>query len=381
MKTNLRSLSRARRWVSFRRKSSSTTRLSTTRARTRVSRVVEASASATRSASATSSTCKCASVSDAEWVAFSKDARAPVDDATRRARTGAMTTTVTAPRAIGASVTSTGARARREVGVRRTTTTRVTVGRRRTNLATAATTTRERRRRATPVSRAVVARRPVAAVRATRATETSDAAEADADAASARTAALLALVVAAASDVGVAHAGLYDSVGVPADEATPLQNLFGFFFTAFSFWYFARAVQKRSGKAREFRVANQLPEEERKRIDEERSQKTKELTAMQSLTGGLTGLGISAVLYVFASKVSASFDGKALPESETVRQISITVRTIVEGLSYLATFVYAANGVGLIALAGQKTLDYVNGKDLVDAVAAERDAKDSSDDA
>jgi len=232
------------------------------------------------------------------------------------------------------------------------------------------------------VSREAVARRPVAAVRATRTTETSRADDDDDDvAASARTAALLALVVAAASDVGVAHAGLYDSVGVPADEATPLQNLFGFFFTAFSFWYFARAVQKRSGKAREFRVANRLPEEQRKRIDEERSQKTKELTAMQSLTGGLTGLGISAVLYVFASKVSASFDGKALPESETVRQISITVRTIVEGLSYLATFVYAANGVGLIALAGQKTLDYVNGKDLVDAVAAERDAADSSDDA
>jgi hypothetical protein len=293
-----------------------------------------------------------------------------------------MTTMVTAPRAIGAAVTSTGARARREVGVRRTTTTPVTVGRRRTNLATATAATRGRRRRATPVSREAVARRPVAAVRATRTTETSRADDDDDDvAASARTAALLALVVAAASDVGVAHAGLYDSVGVPADEATPLQNLFGFFFTAFSFWYFARAVQKRSGKAREFRVANRLPEEQRKRIDEERSQKTKELTAMQSLTGGLTGLGISAVLYVFASKVSASFDGKALPESETVRQISITVRTIVEGLSYLATFVYAANGVGLIALAGQKTLDYVNGKDLVDAVAAERDAADSSDDA
>jgi hypothetical protein len=293
-----------------------------------------------------------------------------------------MTTMVTAPRAIGAAVTSTGARARLEVGVRRTTTTPVTVGRRRTNLATATAATRGRRRRATPVSREAVARRPVAAVRATRTTETSRADDDDDDvAASARTAALLALVVAAASDVGVAHAGLYDSVGVPADEATPLQNLFGFFFTAFSFWYFARAVQKRSGKAREFRVANRLPEEQRKRIDEERSQKTKELTAMQSLTGGLTGLGISAVLYVFASKVSASFDGKALPESETVRQISITVRTIVEGLSYLATFVYAANGVGLIALAGQKTLDYVNGKDLVDAVAAERDAADSSDDA
>ena len=102
---------------------------------------------------------------------------------------------------------------------------------------------------------------------------------------------------------------------------------------------------------------------------------------MQSFTGGLTGIGISVVLYAFASKVSASFDGKALPESETVRQISITVRTIVEGLTYLATFVYAANGVGLIALAGQKTLDYFDGKDLLDqakAELAERDAAEAN---
>jgi hypothetical protein len=124
-----------------------------------------------------------------------------------------------------------------------------------------------------------------------------------------------------------------------------------------------------------------LPEEERAKIDDERAKKTKELTAMQSFTGGLTGIGISVVLYAFASKVSESFDGKALPESETVRQISITVRTIVEGLTYLATFVYAANGVGLIALAGQKTLDYFNGKDLLDqakAELAERDAAEAN---
>lgn len=199
------------------------------------------------------------------------------------------------------------------------------------------------------------------------------------DAATARAAAAAAWV--AAVDGGVAVAGVYDSYGVPTEEATPLQNVFGVLFTGFSFWYFARAVQKRSGKAREFRVANRLPEEERAKIDEERAKKTKELTAMQSFTGGLTGIGISVVLYAFASKVSASFDGKALPESETVRQISITVRTIVEGLTYLATFVYAANGVGLIALAGQKTLDYFDGKDLLDqakAELAERDAAEAN---
>ena len=188
-------------------------------------------------------------------------------------------------------------------------------------------------------------------------------------------AAACACACAVMTDVARARAGVYDAVGVPDDEATPLQNVFGVLFTGFSLWYFARAVTRRSGKAREFRVANQLPEEERRKIDEARAEKTRALTAGESFAGGATGLGISVVLYAFATKISASFDGRALPESETVRQISITVRTIVEGMAYLATFVYAANGAGLIALAGQKAMDYANGKDLVDGVSSEENAE------
>lgn len=63
------------------------------------------------------------------------------------------------------------------------------------------------------------------------------------------------------------------------------------------------------------------------------------------------------MLYGFAETISASFDGRQVPESYQARQITITVRTIVTGLGYLATFVYAANGTGLVALAAQKTLD------------------------
>jgi len=172
--------------------------------------------------------------------------------------------------------------------------------------------------------------------------------------------------VAALWRAGDAEAGIYDSVGVPNDEATPAENLFGLLFTGFSFWYFVRAVKRRSGKAREFRIANQLPREERERLDAERAARTKALSPMQSFIGGVTGIGISLVLYGFSVKVSETFDGKALPESETVRQISITVRTIVEGLAYLATFVYAANGVGLMALGAQKMMNYSAGVDLID---------------
>ena len=97
--------------------------------------------------------------------------------------------------------------------------------------------------------------------------------------------------------------------------------------------------------------------EEREKRDAEQLAKAKKLSAKDSFIGGITGLGISYVLYIFAQAISASFDGQAVPENYQARQISITVRTIVTGLAYLATFVYAANGTGLVALAGQKWLD------------------------
>ena len=91
---------------------------------------------------------------------------------------------------------------------------------------------------------------------------------------------------------------------------------------------------------------------------------------MQAFTGGVTGLAIAFVLYGFTQTIVGAFDGKPVPESYQARQITITVRTIVSGLAYLATFVYAANGTGLVALAAQKWLDKLTGVDLIDEQAA-----------
>ena len=91
---------------------------------------------------------------------------------------------------------------------------------------------------------------------------------------------------------------------------------------------------------------------------------------MQAFTGGVTGLAIAFVLYGFTQTVVGAFDGRPVPESYQARQITITVRTIVTGLAYLATFVYAANGTGLVALAAQKWLDKLTGVDLIDEQAA-----------
>lgn len=167
-------------------------------------------------------------------------------------------------------------------------------------------------------------------------------------------------------------------MGVPTEEATPLQNLFGFLFTAFCGWYFWRVVKKRGKRAQTFRVANQLSPEELKEREEERKLKDKKLNASQAFTGGITGIAISAGLYIFASKISSGFDNSSLPESYTARQISITVRTIVEGLVYLATFVYAANGVGLTLLGFKKLKNRYFDISLEDALEESR--KEESED-
>lgn len=61
-------------------------------------------------------------------------------------------------------------------------------------------------------------------------------------------------------------------------------------------------------------------------------------------------LAIAAVLYYIASSLDTAMSTVDLPDQYTVRTIAVTLRTIVTGLAYLATFIFAANGVGLAAL-------------------------------
>ena len=59
-------------------------------------------------------------------------------------------------------------------------------------------------------------------------------------------------------------------------------------------------------------------------------------------------LGVFAyLLFLLSSGVDGYFEGQALPDQLTARNITITLRTVVRGLSYLMTFLFAANTVGL----------------------------------
>ncbi|KAG6543007.1 hypothetical protein Mapa_015503 [Marchantia paleacea] len=67
----------------------------------------------------------------------------------------------------------------------------------------------------------------------------------------------------------------------------------------------------------------------------------------QTILGAAVAGAIALVLYKFTTTVEGNFSGKAISMNYSIRNLTITVRTIINGLLYLATFVFAANSIGL----------------------------------
>ena len=66
------------------------------------------------------------------------------------------------------------------------------------------------------------------------------------------------------------------------------------------------------------------------------------------ICSGATQAGvISYLLYLFSTAVNGYFEGQTLPEQYTAHNIAVLVQTVVRGLSYLITFIFGANALGL----------------------------------
>ena len=61
--------------------------------------------------------------------------------------------------------------------------------------------------------------------------------------------------------------------------------------------------------------------------------------------------GFAYLLFLFSQGIDGYFEGQAMPDQYTAHNITVTIRTIVRGLSYLCTFIFAANAVGLSGVA------------------------------
>ncbi|CAB4277423.1 unnamed protein product [Prunus armeniaca] len=80
---------------------------------------------------------------------------------------------------------------------------------------------------------------------------------------------------------------------------------------------------------------------------------------VQALLGGISAGVIALILYKFTTTIEASLNRQTISDNFSVRQVTITIRTIINGLCYLATFVFGINAVGLVLYAGQLAINSI----------------------
>lgn len=93
-------------------------------------------------------------------------------------------------------------------------------------------------------------------------------------------------------------------------------------------------------------------------------------SAVQALIGAIMAGAIAYVLYNFAVTVESSLDKQFVSSNYQIRQIKITIRTIINGICYLATGVFAVNSIGLTLYSGQLALKF-----WIDIIRGESDLK------
>ena len=166
-----------------------------------------------------------------------------------------------------------------------------------------------------------------------------------------------------------------DPFAIP--ETTPLQGAASILLTGVITVLLFRSIRRRSKRAKEKRFRS-TGEESVKTIDGEESLssikgdarksamallgKTPEVgipapNALQTFSGAVVAGTIALFLYKFTVTVEGGFAGKVVSQNYSIRNLTVTVRTIITGLCYLATFVFAANSIGLTLLSLQLALN------------------------
>ncbi|VAH28364.1 uncharacterized protein LOC119353933 [Triticum dicoccoides] len=151
------------------------------------------------------------------------------------------------------------------------------------------------------------------------------------------------------------------------DNPTPLQVATSVMLTGAISVFLFRSLRRRARRAKELRVRSGGMKKPRNLSEEALEalrmvstspvETNKPPSPVQALLGGIAAGVIALFLYKFASTVEASLNRQTISDNFSVRQITVTIRTIINGLCYLATFVFGINGVGLILYSLQLTFN------------------------
>lgn len=160
------------------------------------------------------------------------------------------------------------------------------------------------------------------------------------------------------------------SIFATTDEPTLLQVSTSVLLTGAITIFLFRSIRRRAKRAKELRIRSSSGAT--KTLKDEALDSLKAIGTIsaeakappspaQALLGGITAGIIALILYKFTTTVEAALNRQTMSDVYSVRQITITIRTIINGLCYLATFVFGINSVGLFLYSGQLALNSVFG--------------------
>ncbi|XP_054816329.1 uncharacterized protein LOC129316093 isoform X1 [Prosopis cineraria] len=155
------------------------------------------------------------------------------------------------------------------------------------------------------------------------------------------------------------------SIFATTDEPSTIQIATSVLLTGAITVFLFRSIRRRAKRAKELKfrssgVKKSLKEEA---LDNLKAMGSSSIEAkgtpspVQALIGGISAGIIALILYKFTTTIEAALNRQTVSDNFSVRQITITVRTIVNGLCYLATFVFGINSIGLFLYSGQLALN------------------------
>ncbi|KAK3030251.1 hypothetical protein RJ639_039834 [Escallonia herrerae] len=183
------------------------------------------------------------------------------------------------------------------------------------------------------------------------------------------------------------------SIFATDDDPSTLQVATSVLLTGAISVFLFRALRRRAKRAKELRFRSTGA---KKSLKEEALESLKAMTPtsavensppspVQALLGGISAGVIALILYKFTTTIEASLGRQTLSDNISVcflellilllvnlvlalhvRQITITIRTIINGLCYLATFVFGINSIGLMLYSVQLAINSFMGDSTSD---------------